>query len=176
MKKTILTAGILLGLSAPAWGQTGQNCTQIANDSARLACYDAAFNRVTIEAEIADFGTPPPPAPEDIIEANGSNDRIIARSEEGDIDRVEFPIARLRRLHSGALVITLANGQVWQQTDPTTPRVPRAGVSTATIQRAAMGSFRMKFDSGRMFRVKRVDDITPITPESITGPARLERF
>ncbi|MEL6474525.1 MAG: hypothetical protein AAFQ21_10605, partial [Pseudomonadota bacterium] len=58
----------------------------------------------------------------------------------------------------GKLNVLQENGQVWEQTD--SDRVyysKRKGVESAEVKRAAFGSFRMKLDGGRAFRVKRVE-------------------
>jgi hypothetical protein len=55
----------------------------------------------------------------------------------------------------GALRITLANGQVWEQIDdkPARANAPKS----AEIFQAALGSYKMKLDGGLAFRVKRVN-------------------
>lgn len=53
-------------------------------------------------------------------------------------------------------VLTLADGAVWQKTDDTYVRTPKAGQSI-TIKRAALGSYMAKIEGGAGFRIKRVN-------------------
>ena len=141
-------------------------CVAIEDDLDRLACYDAAIGqlkaaedagevtvvtREDIEAAEQDsFGLAERPAP--AVPA-----AVREQNRPDPITSIHASVTAIRRNLEGNLVVTLDNGQIWRQTD--TARVTyseRRGVETAEVKRAALGSFRMKLDGGRPFRVKRV--------------------
>jgi len=140
-------------------------CKDIAEPTARLACYDEkvaalqtaqSTNQVVIadreqvrEARRGLFGLTLPK----IKLFDGDGD------EGGDIASIDGIIQSAQTIRSGKWVIRLEDGAVWQQTDSprSTMRRPRAG-DTIVIERAALGSFLAKVNDGRGFKVKRVVD------------------
>ncbi|MCR9196630.1 MAG: hypothetical protein NXH88_17965 [Hyphomonas sp.] len=159
-------------LTAPAWAQENVStesiyaCASIETDAERLACYDAAVTQfraaeeagevATIsKSEIAElnresFGFSLPSLPKNILPKFGSSD-------ESDIDVLTEPVKSVSRTRLDKLRVTLENGQIWEQID--TKQVyysKKRGVESAEINRAALGSFKMKLDGGRAFRAKRI--------------------
>jgi hypothetical protein len=140
-------------------------CKEIAADADRLACYDAAVGRLKAAEEAGEvktftrreveevkrdsFGFSIPSLPK--LAFGGKDESGNAKSDE--LKEVTFPIQSIggRR---GALVITLENGQVWEQTDD--KGVSPRGQKEARIYQAALGSYKMKLDGGLAFRAKRV--------------------
>ncbi|MEO1101028.1 MAG: hypothetical protein AAFW65_04190 [Pseudomonadota bacterium] len=146
-------------------------CIDIETDADRLACYDDAVGRLKtaedtgeittvsrteveqVQREAFGFSLPSLPAftrRSDNAEQDNTPDEVL--------DRVTFGVAEIERSRYGKLFITLDNGQVWRQLD--SDRVSysaRKGVESVEIRRAAFGSFKMKLDGGRAFKVKRVE-------------------
>ena len=141
-------------------------CKDIPTDAERLACYDIAvgrlkaaedagevktFTRKEVEEVKRDsFGLSIPSLPK--LAFGGRDESGNSNSDE--LTEVTFPIKSIRNSSNG-VIITLENGQVWQQTDDR--RVSSRGQKEAFIYQAALGSFKMKLDGGRAFRVKRVE-------------------
>ena len=159
-------------LTAPAWAQESIStesiyaCANIENDAERLSCYDAAVNQfraaeeagevATIsKSEIAElnresFGFSLPSLPKNILPKFGSSD-------DSDIDVLTEPVKSVSKTRLDKLRVTLENGQVWEQID--TKKVyysKKRGVESAEINRASLGSFKMKLDGGRAFRARRI--------------------
>jgi hypothetical protein len=66
---------------------------------------------------------------------------------------VTFPVKSVSGSR-GALIVTLENGQVWQQTD--SKSISPLKKKEARIYQAALGSYKMKLDGGLAFRVERI--------------------
>ena len=83
----------------------------------------------------------------------------VERAENGAIESIsELRVVSLEQKLDGKVRVVLANGQVWDQTDTRRVRPLRRDASaTATIRRAAMGSFMMTLShSSGAFRAERV--------------------
>lgn len=141
-------------------------CADIETDSERLACYDAAVGRLKTAEETGEvvtvsrdeveqvkkesFGFSIPSLPNFAASVFGGDDE--------DIDEMTLPVARIAKSTRGDFVIYLENGQVWQQIDSKSVYYsPKVGVENVTIKSAALGSYRMQFDDGIFFRVKRIE-------------------
>lgn len=175
MKQTasILLAGAALALiCAPASAQDVSTedvyaCADIAEDLARLACYDEAVGRLEaaetageiatvtraeVEAVQRDsFGFSIPSLPSIALPRLGGGDR---EGGEEELDRVQYAVSRISRDGFGDVIVTLENGQVWRQTDR--GQVRFRDPEMAEVRRAALGSYMMRLDEGRLFRVERV--------------------
>ncbi len=152
-------------------------CAEITDDTERLACYDASVGRVkaaetsgeftaVTKGEIEQvqrdaFGFSMPSLPRLSLPrfGGGGDDRPNEKvSEDGQIEELTLGVQSISKDPYGKLLVRLANGQVWQQIDTSNVYYSRKNPpETATIKRAAMGSFRMKLDKGSAFRVKRVE-------------------
>jgi len=93
-------------------------CARITSDSARLACYDAAFGRAALGATTPDrppaSQTPPP----DAVEKFGDYGQL-KRDHQAKTDvpkRVTGQITHLSSLPNGLFRLTLDNQQSWQTT------------------------------------------------------------
>ncbi len=135
-----------LGLASSLWltGHAGAHpagapepgapeaCARITSDSARLACYDAAFGRAALGATTPDrppaSQTPPPSdgvpptvsggAPPDAVEKFGDYGQL-KRDHQAKTDvpkRVTGQITHLSSLPNGLFRLTLDNQQSWQTT------------------------------------------------------------
>lgn len=88
--------------------------------------------------------------------------QIVYRADGGVDEMRALPVAEVSYDHAGKAVVTLANGQVWVQTDSTSfGRVTRSRLEeglTADLLPGAMGSHFMTLSHHpRRFRVRRTD-------------------
>lgn len=143
-------------------------CRTIPESTERLACFDSAvavlfekqqagqvqtIDSAAIEQiERESFGFALPSLPS-LFTRNSSSD-----TRRENVSEIMEPV-RSARLHNitRKAVITLENGQVWEQIDTT--RVSSAALrraSEARIRRAALGSFLISIDGNLAFRARRV--------------------
>ena len=144
-------------------------CTSLTDDSERLACYDMAVGRfkeaeesgeltTVSRAEVEEvqkeaFGFSLPSLPKLAMPKFGNGDD----TDDGAIDSITVGVVSIQERRVGGLIVTLENGQVWEQAD--TRKVSfsrRKGVKEATIKTASFGSYMMKLDGGVAFRAKRI--------------------
>ena len=156
---------------AEAPGEELRACRDLADDQARLACYDDAVDR---RAKSEDSGpessaenaaapaesaaTPTSISQEDLFGKTSTEvERTVEEATGSErIDSLSATIAKLQKYGYNKVLITLDNGQVWKQVDTSTLRL-RAGDSIS-IERAALGSFMLrKPGNGRRMRVSRID-------------------
>ncbi|MBO6688293.1 MAG: hypothetical protein JJ919_07425 [Henriciella sp.] len=172
MRAIFVSLGLMIMVPAAALAQTDVStemiyeCANIDSDAERLTCYDDAVSRFQAaeasgQLAIIDksdveqlnresFGLSLPSIPKNILPKFG-------KSESADLDEILEPVSQVTRLRFENLRITLENGQVWEQTDgKQIVFSEKRGAETAAIKRAAFGSFKMKLDGGRSFRVKRI--------------------
>ena len=116
-----------------------ERCANIRNDTERLACFDTYMaNRSEIERErlTTEFGL------SDRDKAKASPDR--APPEEPKIESV---VQSLTVSPIGKRIVRLENGQIWEETNPSTLRgTIRSGVPV-TITKGALGSYRLTTSS-----------------------------
>lgn len=140
-------------------------CAETDDDLARLACYDTAVGRLkeaeeageitTITREEVEnvqrdtFGLSLPSLPALALPRLGGD-----KDDDGQLDSITLAVTNIERNALDKAVITLENGQVWVQTDG--GMFSLRGIEEAEVQRAALGSFKMKLDGGRAFRVRRL--------------------
>lgn len=150
----------------PAQTDAVYACTSIEIDAERLACYDEAVGRLKTAEESGEITTVSRAQVEEVrrdafgfsLPSLPSFARSAGASAQPDaLDSVTVAVSEIDRNRYDMVTVTLENGQVWRQIDGR--RVvfsARLGVEEAEIKRAALGSYRMKLDGGRAFRVKRV--------------------
>lgn len=143
-------------------------CASLAEDTERLACYDAAVGRLKAAEEAGEittvsraeveevqkdaFGFSLPSLPKLVLPKFGGD-----TDKDGALDSLTLAVSSVKRTSQQGLQIHLENGQVWQQTDGTRIQYSRrAGVKEATIKRSAFGSYKIKLDGGVAFRAKRL--------------------
>ncbi|WP_073975571.1 hypothetical protein [Erythrobacter donghaensis] len=142
-------------------------CRTIAEDAARLACYDRevaalqaaeANNEVVIvDQEVVTR------ARRDLFGFSLPKIDLFRKRDKGkdaepeEIRRIEDSLAAFRIDATGRALITLANGARWLQTD-NAPVLgePKAG-EKVVIETAALGSFKASIGGRRAIRVKRLN-------------------
>ncbi len=142
-------------------------CARIAEDGARLACYDrlsAGLAPVAPAAPTADK-TPSPPAA-----ARSGADMPHRAAASGAADDFGLPpkpaprvsedrrrtviIAEVRRTATGKLVFHMENGQVWRQVE-SKPMPPIRPGMTATVKKGVLGSYLLRV-ARQTVRVRRI--------------------
>ncbi|MEA3031172.1 MAG: hypothetical protein QOG13_2497 [Sphingomonadales bacterium] len=178
-RKLILFAALLLGAAASAGAQPraqagGQqrpelfealiHCRALAEDAARLRCFDAAASALEQAAARRDvvvvdraqvretrrrlFGLALPRLP-----IFGSGDGV--REEEEEVSSLEGVISSAEQNDLGQWYIRLREGGLWVQTDHNLLALqPRAGQSVV-INRGVMGAYMMRVARQPGIRVRR---------------------
>mgnify|MGYP006950286295 CR=1 FL=1 len=145
-------------------------CAAIADDTARLACFDKAVGDLKTaetagKVRTVDVATIEKLERESFGFSLPSLSQVFGRNEDAgkpltqEVDEVTLPIASIsvNRVTRKAQ-ITLENGQVWEQID--SEEIPRSKIrkaKEATIRKAAFGSFLMTIGGGSGIRVRRVN-------------------
>ncbi len=155
-------------------------CRDLADDDARLICYDAALDRsrqsgysrpaAAAEKPASEAPAEPASAPgtvaasgaavnlsqEDLFGKTGDEVGRTVEEATGSkpIDSLSATVTKLQQYSYDKVLITLDNGQLWRQVDASNLRL-RSG-DAVVIERAALGSFMLKKPgSKRSMRVSR---------------------
>lgn len=159
------------------------SCVRIEDLSARLACYDRAAGRTPSTSTAAPAPAPAPsaapvaplapaaavavappappapvaPPPATGVAGFGAPSMPLTKAERAtEVDRIEAKVTAVRALARGEQVLTLENGQVWQQTEATREQQFAVG-DVVVIRKGLLGSFLLTLASGsRNSRVKRI--------------------
>jgi hypothetical protein len=144
----------------PAALQAVVDCRAIADNAQRLACFDAAVEKMT-QAETSG----------DLVSVDREERRAVRRQSFGfmlpsltifdrgekaeDVDRLTATLASAWKNSDGKWVFRLDDGAVWRQIDDyDLSRDPHPG-STIVIKRALLGSFQLDVDGQPGLRVHR---------------------
>jgi len=136
-----LTAASNQAISAP----DSHRCSSINSDSERLACYDKAFGTPAAPPNSA------PPKPEFGLPAKKAYPGV----EDKKDSEIRAAVSSVTRQRDGKFVVTLDNGQTWQQSEIDS-RVGLEVGDTVNVRRAALGSYLLSNEDGIATRVKRV--------------------
>jgi hypothetical protein len=155
-----------VGAATPAALKNMLDCRAVQDNVARLACYDA---RVAQFAQAQNSGEV---TVVDRAEMRRTRRGLFgfslpdlglfkSRPKDGstDVDNVNEIMAKVQSATQnadGGWIVTLEDGARWEQIQAMTfGRRPRPG-STIMIERAALGSFKMKIDSSPWVRARRI--------------------
>lgn len=146
----LLVAASLPGLAV---GSEMEACRRIASDSARLACYDALADSASSANE-----APAAISAESLFGRDATRTSTALQQQTGikppQILDTEIMLVKTRA--DGKLLITLQNGQRWEQIDGRP--LPLAPGDSIRIRKAAFGSWLLyKQAGGRSIRVRRTD-------------------
>ncbi len=134
---------------SPALGK----CVAERDDARRLACFDAEMARLASRPP-----APPPPTPEEKFGARGNVARKIEQREqpqEPRLEKLEGTVSAIATRAGGGLVVTLDNGQVWQQLATGEGFRLKVG-DQVTLKPGVLGSYFLEGPYGRSMKVKRV--------------------
>lgn len=135
-------------------------CRAVAEDAARLACYDAAaaaFDTAEREGELVVidraavnetrrqlFGFEMPTLP-----------RLFGNGSGEDLDSIESTLERASLSGESRWVFRLADGSVWRQIDSERVRFDNRPGEPVRVRKASLGSFLMTVGDSRAVRVRR---------------------
>jgi len=183
--RVVALASVVFVSASPAFGSRGlegtHHCAAVASDAARLACYDQAFGRAGSNATPgapaapAAQATSPTAAPAAVapvaavpsaaavaqareefgLSEAAKRARDPERAREMMPESIVAVVAKVVRRPTGESIVTLENAQVWEQAEPGTTMLLKAGDSV-TIRKAALGSYVLVTPSRAAVRVRRV--------------------
>ncbi|MCW8090871.1 hypothetical protein [Alteromonas sp. ASW11-130] len=177
MKFFSLIGAAALVLSAHAQAETIEEalvkCSKVENSLERLVCFDKVVKDVKqysgLEAAITRgyqvpnaatrSDTSPRPAPRqplDIVESAQSATPfgLVAKEKIEEIDEITATVAKVEKAPRGKLIITMADGAIWRQTDSKNYRLKAGDI--VQIERGMLGSFFLsKPDLNVRLKVKR---------------------
>ncbi len=96
-------------------------------------------------------------APANIAEKPTGSSQVLEKTKTGEISKIMYTIAKIKKKANGKIVFYLENGQVWAQTNPKNIKIPRKieGLK-AEIKKAAMGTYFLRINGkGSAIRVQR---------------------
>jgi hypothetical protein len=160
-----------------------KSCASINDDTARLACYDAAVGRSPRPAPATQAAAPAAAAKpaqraapvaaaaapaaavaakDPVAEFGLSESAKVARDPAKAAEAAAAPqsvtakVISVRFRKYGEFVVTLDNGQVWEQTEPMPSAIVKVG-DEVTVKKALFGSFTL-VTAGRIgTKVRRLD-------------------
>ncbi len=178
----ILCAALIAApLTARSQGSL-EACAEINDDAQRLTCYDRLAGRAMQGPASPTFAAPaePPPgaaapstaaAPAGVVASAAATKPAVAKDPVADfglseqaikerapeeyVERIAGRVTNVGLAPSDRYVITLDNGQVWEQSERN-PRAILAPGDTVTIKRAALGSFKLSGPRSVYWRVQRL--------------------
>lgn len=158
-----VSGATLAAVTAPTMAQEAdgalrsqlRNCSQIAEISSRVACYDALSEDVS-----------PAPAERAVAEPRGLGSEQVRQvqptrtepaAEHAERHSIEATVTAAVQREPGIHLLTLEDGAQWQFAEgvPASYNPPRRG-STVEIRSAAMGSYLMRFQGQQAVRVRRI--------------------
>jgi len=155
--------GMCLCAQASAAEEPASRCVDIDDDQARLACYDEAHGRTapaaattraatTTTAAVAGIPSTVPPRPEKDFGLSAEK-----RAADKEPSELVATVASVQaHTHIGRWIITLDNGQVWEQRETTSEaRRPRPG-DPVKISKASLGSYLLTSPGRGSSRVRRI--------------------
>lgn len=137
------------------------DCRGIADNDKRLACYDAAVDKISAAEKKGDViivdRQQAQAARREAFGLDLSALSIFDRGEKSEeVDRVLGEVTRVAKAPDGRWVLTLADGAVWRQADDRELSSPPKPGSKIEIRKAAAGSYLMNIDGQRAIRARRV--------------------
>jgi len=163
--------------SGVSLAQSAVDCSSVAEDGARLKCYDdqaARQKRAASPVKAPVTATSPParpaPTPAPARSASGASDfglegEALRRKQSAANPEApkepEQVVSRVRDVTTrprGEYRITLEDGQVWEETAHSSSVLPPHAGDTVTIKRGMLGSYFLSHSSGGLaLRVKRIN-------------------
>ncbi len=132
-------------------------CASVADDAARLACYDAAFGRPA--SAVAPVPAVPPAAQARREFGLTEHARDALRGKQQGIasepKSLTATVAEVGHRPTGEMIVTLDDGQVWVELGASSGVVVKPG-DTVTIRKAALGSHMLVTSRHVGTRVRRV--------------------
>lgn len=135
-------------------------CRVVADNAARLACYDGAAAALDTAQQQGDLV---------VIDRAGMNEtrrqlfgfdvptlpRLFGATASPDIDSIETTLQSASQSGEGRWVFRLADGGVWRQIDSEPVRFRNRPGQEVRVRKASLGSFMLTVGSSRAVRVRR---------------------
>jgi hypothetical protein len=179
MKTVWIFAALLAGgTTAGAQSVDISSCASIADDHARLACYDGlaaslhkkappAAQVVAPPLSAAAAASPVPSSPATSAPASRAatfgaetiRKVLTAEEEAAEVDEIHAHVAAVQFSPNNRFTVTLDNGQVWRQIEADTARARfrSSGGDAVIVSKGALGSYNLVVE-GRsvLFKVRRL--------------------
>lgn len=140
--------------SAQAVSPGLKQCITEADDARRLACFDTEVARLA-KTPLPVHAAAPVPTPEEKFGAREEVAREAEKQAEPELTKLEAVTTAISTRPRGELVVTLDNGQVWEQVPSGEAFSLKVG-DKVTIKSGLLGSFALVGPRGRSMKVKRV--------------------
>lgn len=134
-------------------GSVASGCRSVIDDQERLACYDAAFGNPHADpgereaGQVPDAGRATQPAAPPAAANSAEDFGLTPGQKEAKVQDAPPPIESISSIVTGVeqlprerYVLTLENGQVWLQIEPTSRQLFYAG-DAIVIRKASLNSF-----------------------------------
>ncbi|MFQ6371889.1 hypothetical protein [Shewanella sp. YIC-542] len=137
------------------------HCAAISDDAARLACYDTLAGGGLAATPVATPAPAVPAMPSQAMQPQAApqpspTDKFGIKQQvvEPELDTIKAQVTHVGKTARGSLIVTLDNGQTWQQIGAESYRLKAK--QSVVIKRAAFDSFLLSVDGmNRTIRVKR---------------------
>ncbi len=150
MRNIAAVMGLLFVQGAAAGGSPDQ-CVRIADDAARLACFDALFKPTATAKSQAQPQSPSqpsqpspplPPPPQAAVEKFGDTGQLHPLAKADIPKRLTSHVQAAQALANGFYRLVLDNGQIWQTVEANWAVEFKAG-DEVTVTRLALGGFQI---------------------------------
>ena len=158
-----VSGATLAAVAAPAIAQEGdgairsqlRSCSQIAEVSSRVACYDVLSEDVGGAPAERAVAEPRGLGSEQVRQVQPTRTEPVA--EHAERESIEATVTAAVQREPGIHLLTLEDGARWEFAEGVSPSYnpPRRG-STVEIRSAAMGSYLMRFQGQQAVRVRRI--------------------
>jgi len=177
LTSVFLVGLFFLSMQAFSYDSDIQNCIDISDPPARLACYDAIFKKnksieeVTItpkkievikteEQKIKDFGMEKPvtiiPKKIEAIKTEEQKKKDFGMEKPKEYSAITAKIMDVNKRGNYKIYITLDNDQVWRSVESIYDRVPVRKGQIVTISEAYISGYIMKVEGKKVtLRVRR---------------------
>ena len=162
MRLALSVMFLLSTLTASAWADSLDDCADVADPTARLACYDAAAGRAPTPHEPAPVvRTAPTPSatartPAPSADAESEATFGVQATEPPMPKRIETRLTRHAVNGFGKWTFWLENGQIWKQTDTKPLRIVKSKEPDVLITKHVLGSYKLKLAGNRAVSAKRI--------------------
>lgn len=130
-------------------------CAAFKDNNERLVCYDRLAESISAGTQAQ--APIKAPAPEELFGMNTdvrNSERKEPAAEGTSLESITQRVTAIRSARDGGAILTLENGQIWQQVDGKYLLIEVG--DTVTISRAAFGTFRLSTSANRSARFKRM--------------------
>lgn len=155
----LIPAAAIAQDAAPTEVQRVVACRTIADDAERLACYDreaAALDAAIETDEVVVVSKEQAEAAQRELFGFSTPNFAGLLGDEDKIEEISFEIRRAQYNSFDKLIVEAEDGSVWVQIDDRRiGSTPKSGTSV-TVAKATLGSFEMKIEGRRAFKVRRL--------------------